>query len=236
MTLLTIVQDAWSELGLSSTTPSTVIGNSDQNVTRLLALANRGGKVLAQHYAWTGLIREATFVTIADEDQGAIETIAPGFNWDIYETMWNRSTINYTAGPLFPKEWQNLKALTVSGPFPAHRIRNKHLFIIPEPTAGDTIAFEYVSRYFCESSTGTGQERWVADTDVGTLNEDWLTMDLVWRFKRAVGLDYGEERLEFDTVITNAMARDGGKRPLSLGEKKESDIGGLYIPAGNWNL
>lgn len=58
MTLLEIVQTACNELGLVA--PSYVAGNSDLQVTQLLALANRAGMELYRDYDWTDL--QTTFV------------------------------------------------------------------------------------------------------------------------------------------------------------------------------
>lgn len=63
MSLLTVVQDACNELQLVA--PSTVIGNTDQQVVQLLALSNREGKEMAANAGqWSGmpeLRKEYTF-------------------------------------------------------------------------------------------------------------------------------------------------------------------------------
>lgn len=236
MTLLTIVQDAAAEVGIPI--PSTVVSNPDSTVVRLLALSNRGGKALAQRFPWQELVSEWTLTTTATESQGLVETIMPGFNWDIYQTMWNRNTKFPITGPLFPAEWQFLKALNITGPWPQFRIRGDELLCIPVPTAGDTYAGEYVSRYWCQSSGGTGQERWAADTDSGVLREDLLTLDLIWRYKKAIGLDYAEEKMEAEMQINNAMSRSGSNRILNLeADAAERDWPkGISAQAGNWPL
>ena len=46
----------------------------------MLALANVEGQTLAKRTRWQALIKEATHTTLAATDQGAIETLAPGFS------------------------------------------------------------------------------------------------------------------------------------------------------------
>lgn len=234
MTLLTIIQDCANEVGVLS--PTSVIGNADSNIVRLLQLSNRGGKALAQRFAWQELIKEFTFTTVAAELQGLITTLMPGFNFDLYQTMWNRTTIFPVGGPLFPQEWQFLKALNMSGPWPQFRVRGNQLLCNPVPTAGQTIAGEYVSKFWCQSSGGSGQARWVADTDTGSLSEDLLTLDLVWRWKSSRGLDYSEEKQEFEIQVNNAMSRNGSNRTLSLEGSPNGFRGGVLVPQGNWSL
>lgn len=233
MTLLTIFQDACDELKLDR--PTTVVSNTDQNVRQLLALSNRSGKQLAQRHAFQELVTEATHTTVAAELQGTVESIMPGFNWLLYETLWNRTTRDSVEGPLFPSEWQFLKASNVTGPYPEFRIRNKSLYMIPAPTASQTIGLEYVSRYWCESSGGTDQQKWAADTDVGILPEDMLTIDLIWRFKAANGIDYAEDMRQAEFYINNAIARSGGRRKINMGDSSRLIGDVIRVPDGDWS-
>lgn len=237
MTLLSIVQDACDEIGLDR--PSTVVGSTDQQVRQLLALANRGGKALCHRFPWQESIREFTHTTLAAELQGTVESIMPGFNWQVYESLWNRTLISPVEGPLFPSEWQFLKATGVTGPYGEFRIRQKNLYIIPAPTAGQTLAGEFVSRYWCQSNASAAQDEWAADTDTGLLSEDLLTLDLVWRLNRAKRLDYAEEKMEFEIQANTAMARSGSARVLNMeGGALLSDEYpfGVGIPPGSWSL
>lgn len=231
MSLLTLIQDACDEIGLPA--PTSVIGNSDQSVKQLLALLNSAGEDLVQRMAWQECVREASFTTIAQEEQGTLESKAPGFNWVVYETMWNRTTREYVSGPLFPKEWQFLKGWVADTTFPKHRIRGKSLLFTPAPTAGQSIYFEYVSRYYCTSAAGADQERLTADTDLFVLPERLMKREVIWRFKAAKGFAYGEDFRMAEEMVTNAMARNGSKRVLSLA--REPDYRPFVsIPEGNW--
>lgn len=237
MTLLSIVQDACNEIGVAA--PISVISSTDSTARQMLALSNRSGKMLAQRFAFQELVKETTHTTLAAELQGTVESIMPGFNWYLYETMWNRSTRNRLWGPLFPREWQFLKASNVTGPFPEFRIRDKKLYFLPAPPAGETIGLEYVSRYWCQSSGGTGQEKWAADTDTGVLPEDMLTVDLIWRWKAAKGLDYAEDMRQAEIYITNYIARSGARRTVNLADSGRSypdSRYGLRIEDGNWSV
>ena len=230
MTLLTIVQDACAEIGISA--PLSVVGNSDNTTAQLLSLSNRGGKALAQRCEWRELTTEFTHTTVAAELQGTVESIMPGFNWDVYQTMWDRDQILPVRGPLSPQEWQALKAFTTTGPYSQFRFRGDSLYLIPAPAAGMVIAGEYISRNWC-----TGGDKWSADSDTAVLSEDLLTLDLIWRWKRAKGFDYAEERAEFEVQLNNAIARNGSKRTLCIdGTVGRTGQPGVYVPEGNWSV
>lgn len=234
MTLLSIIQDCANEVGVLA--PVSVINNADANTVRMLQLSNRGGKSIAQRFAWQEMTQEFTFATVAAEVQGQISTLMPGFNFDLYQSIWNRDTRLPLAGPLFPSEWQFLKALNISGPYTQFRVRGNNLLCIPIPTAGQIIAGEYLSTYWCQSAGGTGQDRWMNDTDTGILREDLLTLDLVWRWKAARGLDYSEEKQEFEIQVNNAMSRNGNNRIMSLEGDPTEYPNGIGVQQGNWPL
>ena len=53
------------------------------------------------------------------------------------------------------------------------------MYIEPEPTTtGETIAFDYYSNAWCQSSGGTAQQRWSADLDTYKLDEDCFVQGL----------------------------------------------------------
>ena len=236
MTLLTVVQNACNELGISS--PSTVIGNADSQIKQLLALSNREGKALAARptAGWEELVTEATHTTLAAANQGALSTIAPGYKYIIHKTLFNRTTQRPLIGELTPEEWQLLQATPTSNVYDHFRIRNGDLLIDPIPAAGETIAFEYMSKLWCESSGGTAQAAWAADTDLGRLDEELLTLGLIWRWKAMKGFDYKEEFAEYERQVTDAICRNGVKPTLSLNNSKGQYQPGVFIPTGNWTI
>ena len=233
MTLLSICQDAADTLGV--TRPLTVIGNTDLQVRRLLAQAQREGAALRRRYRWQRCIREATFVTVATESQGAITTIAPAFDSIIIGTAWNR-TQQRPIGILTPEEWQFQKSAVVTGPYPNIRLRGNLLICSPVPAAGETWAFEYFSKYFCLSNASADLTTWTADTDTGLLDEELMTLGVIWRFKKSNGLDYAQDFEDYEIEAKALMARDGVKRSLNMGDAVDAPPGNLYIPEGSWSL
>lgn len=234
MTVLTIVNDAQRRLNLAVS--SSVVGNADETTTEMLALLNQAGEEYAEVYPWQVLTKEATFTTLAAESQGAITTIAPGFFYVLNQTIWNRSQNRPIFGPLSPREWQRIKSSSVTGPYHQYRIRANLLRLIPTPAAGETCAFEYISKNWCTTSDGvTEKSAFTIDTDVSLLNERMLTLSLIWRFKQAKGLDFTAELAIYESRLANEMARDGGKPVINMGGMSPI-MPGLVIPEGSWSL
>lgn len=234
MSLLTIVQNAAHRLGIPS--PSAVIGTSDTQVKQLLGLAQQEGIELARMGPWQALVKEKTFTATATETQTSV--LPDDFGWIIEGSFWNRTASRKVMGPLDPQKWQALKTGLFVSIWDAYRIRGSSLMMNPTPSAGDSMAFEYVSSYWCTSADGlTERSAWAADDDVAKLREELITLGVIWRFLKAKGLDYSEAFRTYQMEITRDMGRDGGTRILDMAyDQGGSGAFDPYVPEGNWTL
>lgn len=225
MTLLNIITNVGNEVGFA--VPATVVGSADETAIQMLALANKGGKQLAKRGkgigGWAVLQTEHTFTTT----DGTAEYALPSdYDFLIDDTLWDRTNFWKLKGPVSPQEWQRIKSgVLASSTGPRRRVRirksassnTKAIFVDPTPaTTGDTLVFEYVSNFWCQSTGGTGQTAWAADADTGILDEYLLELDLKWRFAKAKGLEWGEDQRELELDLSQALARDGGSPVLNL--------------------
>lgn len=235
MTLLTVVQGASVRLGLPR--PTAAVGTTDNRILQLIDLANEAGRDLVDRYPWQKITKEKTFTTIAAETQtGAVPT---DLSRIINETVFNRTETERVFGPLSAEEWQVQKARNVTAVENQFRIRGDAWLMYPAPSAGQTIAYEYVSTYWVDTnSDGTGDAAaYSADAHVSVLPEELVTLSVVWRFQQATGLDYSETFRKFEVAVSNAAARDGGKRRFSFGGSSiTDDVPRPYVPDGNWSL
>lgn len=230
MTLLTCVNEAQSLLNLPVT--GNVVTNTGEAQKQLLKIANQEGRSLARAHPWQSLLTEQTFTTVAAELQ--THTLAADFGWIVPETIWNRTTTEPLFGPLSPRDWQAQKASGAIVADPQFRFRGNAFYFLPAPTAGQTIAYEYVSKYWCESSGGTDQEYWQADSDVGRLDEYVMTLGIVWRWNKSKGLAYQDDYDEYERQKQFAIARDGSRRTLSVVGRRRTALGGS-VPEGSWS-
>mgnify|MGYP007062751638 FL=1 len=235
MTLLSIVQDAALRMGLSS--PTTVIDNTDETAQRIHALANQSGREIARMHQWKILTKEQTFTTTA----AAVQTSAIPTDFDrfIDETIFNRSKLRRVVGPLTAEEWQVQASLTASVVTDAFRIRGADLIMIPTPTAGETIAYEYISKYWVDDDgDGDGDAvRFLADDDTSILDEEMITSDVIWRYRRSVGLNYAEDFRTAQMTIAGRVAADGGRRTLDLGRRRLNEKPRIpLLQEGSWPL
>lgn len=235
MSLLTIVQHFCQRTKLP--VPSAVMGNTDPQVLQFRALLEEEGQELAQRGWWEALTREATHTTLAQEDQGTIISIATnGFRAITNDTMWDRTDklpvplINSTA-------WQRLKATTGVSPRYRYRLRGGKLLLTPTPPASHTLAFEYLSKNWILGVDGTTyKELFTLDTDTLLLSEELMRLGLRWRWKKEHGLEYAEDFRTYETEVTNALGRDGGKPTLYMDGSQPRMRPGVIVPEYSWNL
>lgn len=235
MSLLTMMTQVCRRMGIP--TPTSVSSSSDPQILQLMALGNEEGQDLSARYPWQALINESTFTTVATESQGAITTLSgTDFRYILNDIMWDRTLLRPVFGPLVPTDWQNLKARNVTGPWTQFRIRGGLLKFIPVPVAGDTIAFEWVSKNWVTVAAGGTSATWTADADTGLLDEEIMTQGVIWRWKAAKGLEYAEDYNKYERLVADQMGRDGGKQRLNLNGGGGDLPAGVLVPIGSWNV
>lgn len=235
MSALSILQSVY--LKVLSQRPAVAVSSSDPKVLQCLEYVNEAGQELAARYTWQVLTNETVFNTLAAENQGTIQTLtAPGFAYIINNVMWNRSQRRPVFGPRSDAEWQNLKATFIAGPWVQFRIRQNQLLYLPAPPAGQVIAFEWMSSYWVNTVNGVGQSAFLADTDSAILDERVITLDALWRFKRANQLSYDEDYNKAQAAIEDLMSRDAVKPTLNMNGIATEVPFGTVVPAGNWGL
>ena len=237
MTLLTAVQNVCCAVGIPK--PSSVVGNNDVDIEQLLALMKEEGRSLSRRYPWQALQRTFSHTTTAATNQGAVSAIMPGILWQHNQTLWNSTQQDPIRGAITAQLRQAKLSLTEAGPYYDYWVENGDLNFYPTPTAGDVVTGVYISNYWVNSSSGTDQTNWQADSDVCVIDETdfLLEMGLKWRWLRSRKFDYIDERNEYEAEVKQAMARDAGAELKYLGGT------GLVAtepyaraPEGSWNL
>lgn len=241
MTCLTLIQSVCARVGLPQ--PNAAVTSSDQKIQQLVAFANEEGQELAARYPWSKLTVPFQFTTIAAEQQFVVSQQNLNINFIINNTIWNRTLRRPVFGPLSPQQWEQQKAMFVQGPWNQFRIIGDGLFFLPAPAAGQTCVFEYQSlnwnggnpserggslapQYFAET--------WIQDADVGILDEKIMALGVIWRWKAAKGLPYAEDFAKYEKRVNDEISRDSSKAVLNMGDKYDTILPGVWVPAGSW--
>lgn len=133
-------------------------------------------------------------------------------------TFWDRDMRWQIEGPLSPQDWQSLvSGVIATGPRRRYRVMDGQFFLNPVPADHNNLEYEYYSYNFCQSATTQVlQNRFLADTDFYLLDDDTMILGLIWRFRRAKGLDYDQEFTTWDNSMQRYKSRQQSAKNLPL--------------------
>lgn len=234
MTIATIVANATDRIAVALGGTS-VFSNPGETARQMRALANQEGKELMRRGTWEKLTKEVTFTAIAQEEQTGV--VPSDYDHMLNETFYNRTQKRQVVGPLSPKEWQEQKSILATVLYDSYRIRGGSILMIPVPAAGDIYAFEYISNEWVLNTDDQPLTAFSADTDTSILDEELITLGVIWRFLKAKGFDYAEAFRTYELQVSQALGRDGSKRTVNFAQRV--DYGRPRYPGiqdGNWNL
>lgn len=243
MNLLAIVREHARRQGLPQ--PLSVAANSDGYCQQAMGLLNEFCDDLNLRKAWETNIRYTEWLSIADENQGAITDLAPF----CYEGIVPETTYEHSQQRLMetisPQEWQARKVCDFVGPYTAYRLRDGNFLLNPVPAAGETYSFEYYSSAFVYFPGTTGalsqppayRRYWQNDLDTSTVGADLAIAYLRWAWKREKGFDYAEDFAKYERMVMTKSARNESPQPVRMDDSWPRPAHpGIVVPQASWNL
>ena len=234
MNCLTIIQTVCKRIGILS--PFAAYTSTDPQIQQLLELANEEGQEQAERYPWQTLQREAAFTTVATQVQTSISSITSGFLYIVNDTIWNRTLRRPVYGPKSEQDWQRDKAMQINGPFNSFRIIADQINFYPNPAAGQSCYFEYITDQWVSKSGGGASNTWASDSDTPYLDDKLIVLGTIWRWKAAKGLDYAEDFAKYERRIADLTSKDAGKPTLNMGGAHYDIQPLIMVPAGSWSI
>ena len=232
-TAANIINDAAVELGLYATDVADPYASTDANVLQLCRLLKAVGQDLLRDFAWTHFQKEHTFATVAGT---AAYALPADFGRMLHQTHWNRTGVMPLQGPLGAQGWQLLKAQSATGAVGLwFRVVNNEVELQPVPTSAQTLAYEYVSRYWVQPSgqTAPTAEAPTDGADTLWLDRRLLVCALILKFKRAKGFDSAAAQEDYERALARAQGADGAAPVLSVSPRGlgvERLVDGCNVP------
>lgn len=216
MSLLTIVQDACALVGID--VPTVVTSSTDATYTQFVYLAQFEGDELMRKHKWREQKVAADFT-----GDGTTTTWALPEDFDRFTTEQRResSVLLGLDGPVSDDEFLDAQVRGWNPTIPYFRLFNGNIETVPAVADGQMIRFEYISSYWITDSGGTLKARFTADSDLSLLPDRLVTLGLVWRWKRAKGLDYAEEFRTYQMEKLQQARVDGGTPRLRMSEGRD---------------
>ena len=237
--ILEMVQTVCAEQALPI--PATLFGTIDSQPLQMRALANRELTTVRKwpDVYWTKLKREWSFTTLAADVQPS-NALPPEDDFDhfIDQTMWDRTLTRPVIGPISPQLWEAWKARhVITSIVFGFIVRGNDFLTAPNPPAGDSVHYEYISQY-CVYSLGTAttpdQQKFENDADTCAFPGQIIEQGLRWRFLRAKGLSYEQEYQSWIEMLQWEASRTGGMPTLSQAGSYNDWLSGPYVPQFNF--
>ena len=210
LTLKEMLDNVLLESGMD--TESIYATSTEDSVRRLMRLANRSARRIATGHAWQALRRTYTFSLTT-----ALEYVLPvDFRELISDTTFVDSYVHGVDMRTRPEQWRYLQ-VNVTGTGPRYRMRIMgNVIHVYQPQSGDEISFEYTSDYpVLDTDQETTQKLFDADTDTWRLDDDLLEMDIIWRYKKLLGLqDWQVDHAEFKTYDRTVKGQEAGAKTI----------------------
>lgn len=226
MSLYEIVQRTARRLSLP--VPNAAFSSTDPTWMQGVEILQDLGEELAQN-EWPALITQKS-ITITATNFTATTLPADWGNVREDAKLYRVITMTPLVGPLQSEEWQQL-TIYGAGFIPgAWRLANNAINIYGV-AVGEVVKLEYTSSYWITNSTGlVPSATWKADTDLPLIPDRLLRLGLQWKWKRAKGFDYGEEKDIFERAMETELANARGMRTIQT----SSPLRGFDVNDTTW--
>lgn len=231
-TLLSIVQNVTDRIGLRR--PSAIIGSSDQQVRELLVYAKQEGRELMKAVPWQELTTEHTFTTVAADAQTS--SIPSDFDRFLNDSIYNRTSERKIWGPISAQEWQQRKAFTTSSTIDYwFRVRGDTILMNPQPAAGESVYYEYISQNYCQATGGGAtKSEWGVDTDEPRIPFELFELGIEWRWRKAKGLEWQTPFQQYTDQLNKRAVTQKGAPTLKAGGRTFA-FNHPNVPEGSWS-
>ena len=223
-TVLQIGNAAASACGLPQQT--NLVGNNNQNALRILqSVKDAAARDVFRGQDWVNLQYEHTFVTTG---ASSYDELPVDFDRMINGTIWDRTNERPVYGPVTAQKWQRyesgldgLTGLTLLFRIVGDGEGSKVIKIYPSTSTGTTIAYEYISNKYVSDVVGAGvtpdlKSEVNDDGDIFLFDDDLVEVGATWRLLRNLGMTYADEKIEFEALMDERMANDGGAGSVSM--------------------
>lgn len=206
---------------------------------RLAEQVRKAAFSLHRRCNWEELTREYTFTAAGNADF----PLPPDYGWMVNDTAWEASRYWKMRGAMSPQDWRKYKNSIYGRAtiWRRYRIRlpsaaaigTASTFSVDPPIAAQDstshFVFEYVSKNWAIARDGvTPVADWTSDLDTPILDEYLIELGARWRMLRRIGLQYDEDKDEYEREVDKAVARNGGTSTLQLVPYQYRDFVGQY--------
>jgi hypothetical protein len=213
----------------------TTTGDGVDGSYNLLNVANTTGLSTKWQVTGTGIPQDCSIVSVSGSTvtlnqplqatNVGIDLTFGQMEYDLpsdYETITDRTQWDKTKhwemlGPEDAQQWQWLKSGYIStGPRVRWRIYGEYFHIWPLMNTQEYLGYEYRSKGWAESSTGTVKNSFTADTDTTFLDDTIMVLATKLKFFQIKNFDTTSLQQDYERYLSVAKANDKGSATLSF--------------------
>lgn len=233
MTLLSICRAVTSVCGFA--VPNSV-QTTDETSVQLIALANVALQDIAEEYNWPQLEVELPIDLVVNQD---IYEWPSDFRKTEAASLFRTDEYYRVKGSVNIIEWNRRKyGLIGSLSCLAYRTYyspttgNPGIQVTPTPTDAGTMVGLYYTNNYVIDGMGNFKANYELDGDMSRIPERLVQLGLMWRFRRAKGLDFSIELAEYNATIAKQFSDRVGPADIPIGRKRSLlyDDDGLTYP------
>lgn len=234
MSVLTACQSAAKRLRIA--VPSAVANTSQKDAQALFEHANETGKALLWSHDWQAVTKAASFAASATSAQPLLTTIASDYLRMRNDGLFNRTQSRRYIGPVDPQRYEHDLSMISSVSADIWYLQENRIYIRPPPSAGNVIAFRYISAKWVYGTGDTAPTKtaFSADSDTSVFDEELLCLGIIWRFKQGIGDAYAEDFVKFETFLKAVAARSTPGQTITLGSGGAVTPLCVNIKDGSW--
>lgn len=221
-TLKLLLDQVCAEIGFD--VPGIYFNSTDENIRQMVAITNRSAIRLRDLHLQK-MVRIAsitlsggTSVSWSPEVQSY--PLPADFLALVPDTTYQQGRIDMVDFPTSPTLWNYL--ISRSGPEGLRircRIEDGRLYVF-SPDVAETMKFEYLSKFPIQGAVSGIRERvpkeqFDADDDTWLLDDPLIELDVIWRYKKAKGLDWEMDRGDYQLYENALRARDRGAKTIA---------------------
>jgi hypothetical protein len=144
--------------------------------------------------------------------------------------MWDIGNKRPLVGPLSIDKWLRLVVDAQQSIDKYWALIGNKVNILPVPATTDSFVYSYQSKNWVYASDGaTSKASFTNDDDTPRLPDELLMLELVWRWKKSIGIDYGEDMASCNRMKEMMIAADRGPRIITLAQPFRDGV-----PSGFW--
>lgn len=206
-TILQIAQDAAPKMGVD--VPDALVGSTDETEVEILSLAQELAERIARAHDWSLL---KTLVTHAGNGSQTGFDLPSDYlrmpkEGQVWSTRWQRPLLHISPEEALRLDIRNYDLVTGTW-----TIIGGQVVYAPALDSGESAKFYYISNAVVAPSTGSNKARFTADTDTFRLGDRLMELHLIAEWRNRKGLDYGEDMVNADTALSQAISDDRGAR------------------------